>query len=177
MRKEDLEKKKFMPIHDNIQDLELAVGIVFESDVEPELIPGAILTIGEFPSWNPKGEDGKPRKFYARHIKNTPALYAPLRREKYAELILHRTNRQSKFLFGRRGEKRPFTFLEDKDYLPLRIYRNAEAPRNWSFNPLFIRIENEKEFCLAKISVNWLMKDRIRIYFLDSNNPPSFIDI
>ena len=175
MEKKDLEKRKFMPIHDDIQELEFAIGIVFEPDVEPELIPGAILKIGEFASWNPKGENGKPRKFYARHIKDAFALYAPLRREIYAELILYRTNRQSKFLFGRKGEKRPFTFSEDKDHLPLRIYRNAKAPPDWCFNPLFIRVENNKETCLIKISVDWLLKDKIRIIFLEANNPPSFL--
>ena len=176
MKKEDLEKKKFMPIDDDIQDLELAVGIVFESNVEPELIPDTILKIGEFPSWRPKGEDGKLRKFYARYIKNSHlTLYAPFRGEKYAELVLYRTNRQTKFLFGRRGEKKPFTFQKDKDHLSLRVYRNAKAPRNWSFNPLFIRIENSKETCLIKISVDWLIKDRIRIIFLESNSPPRFL--
>jgi len=177
MKKEDLEKEKFMLIHDDIQDLRFAVGIVFAPDVQPELIPRAILKIREFSSWNPKGENGKPRKFYARHIRGTPALYAPFRGEMYAELTLHRTSRQIEFLFGRRGEGRPFTFQEDKDHLPLRIYRNSQAPRDWCFNPLFIRAEDSKGSLLIKISVDWLMRDQIRIIFLDASKPPPFLRI
>ena len=177
MKKEDLAKKKFRPIHDDIQELEFAVGIVFEPDVEPELIPGAILKIGEFASWNPKGENRKPRKFYARHIKDTSALYAPFRGEMYAELVLYRANKKNKFLFGRKGEKKPFTFREDEDHLPLRIYRNAEAPPDWCFNPLFIRVENDSEIRLVKISIDWLIEDKIRVHFLNSNNPPKFLSV
>ena len=176
MKKDDLFEKKFRPIHDDIQELEFAVGIVFEPDVEPELIPGAILKLGEFPSCNPKGEDGKPKKFYARHIEGTSALYAPLRREMYAELVLYRTNRESNFLFGRKGEKKPFTFGK-RDHLSLRIYRNAEAPPDWCFNPLFIRVENDSEIRLVKISIDWLIEDKIRVHFLNSNNPPKFLSV
>lgn len=176
LRKEDLWEKKFRPIHDDIQELEFAVGIVFESNVEPELIPGAILKLGEFPSWPPKGEDGKLRKFYARHIQGTSALYAPFQREMYAELVLYRANRESIFLFGRKGEKRPFTFGK-RDHLPLRIYRNAEAPPDWCFNPLFIRVENDSETRLAKISIDWLIEDKIRVHFLNSNNLPKFLSV
>lgn len=177
MRKDDLERKKFMPIHDDIRNLEFAIGIVFAPDVQPELTPGAILKIGEFPSWNSRGDNGKPKKFYARHIKNTPALYAPFLKEMYAELLLHRTSRQMKFLFGRKSEKGPFTFQDDKDYLPLRIYRNRKAPPNWCFKPLFIRAEDDEEIYLIKISVDWLMRDRIRIVFLDAGKPPSFLPV
>jgi hypothetical protein len=177
MEKDDLEERKFMPIHDSIQDLEFAVGIVFASNVQPELIPGAILKIGEFPSWNPEGKDEGPRKFYARHFRGVPALYAPFQGEMYAELILRRTDRQSEFLFGRRGEKGPFTFRKDKDHLPLRVYRNSKAPSNWCFKPLFIRAENNKGVHLIKISIDWLIKDRVRMIFLDASKPPSFLSI
>ena len=176
MEKNDLFEKKFRPIHNDIQELEFAVGIVFEPNVEPELIPGAILKIGDFASWNPRGEDGGLRKFYARHIQGNSALYAPFRREMYAELVLYRVDRKSNFLFGRKGEKRPFTFGR-RDHLPLRIYRNAKAPPNWCFNPLFIRVENRREVRLTKISIDWLIEDKIRVHFLNSNNPPKFLSM
>ena len=177
MEKDDLERGKFMAIHDDIQGLELAVGIVFGPDVQPELIPEAILKIGEFPSWNPKGDNGKPRKFYARPIKNTPALYAPFLKEMYAELLLHRTDRRKKILFGRKGEKGPFTFQEGRDHLPLRVYRNSKAPSDWCFKPLFIKAEDNEETYLIKISVDWLIEDRIRIIFLDASKPPPFLPV
>ncbi len=177
LEKTDLEECKFMPIHDDIRDLEFAIGIVFASSVQPELIPGAILKIGEFSSWNPKGEGGRPKKFYACHIRGVCALYAPFRKEMYAELTLHRTSRTPKFLFGRRGEGKPFTFQKDKDHLPLRVYRNAQAPSGWYFKPLFIMAESSGITHLIKISVDWLMKDRIRIIFLDASKPPPFLRI
>lgn len=177
MEKSDLKERKFMPIHDDIRDLEFAIGVVFAPDIQPELIPGSILKIGEFPSWNPRGEDGKLRKFYPRHIRNTPALYAPFRKEEYGELVLRRASRRTRFLFGRKGEKKPFTFQKDKDYITLRVYRNRQAPPGWCFNPLFIRAEDNDRVRLIKISVDWLMKDRIRIIFLDASKPPSFLRI
>ena len=182
MDKEDLIAKKFIAIHDVVKELELAVGMVFLSNIEPELITDAELTIGELPFWGPKGLDGKKRKFYAPFIKDDGDkpdfyFYTPLWREEYGELVLHRTNRQSKFLFGRSGEKSPFTFPKGKDHLPLRIYRNGNAPQeNWQFNPLFIRIENDETIRLVRMLLNW-SGDRVRIRFKKPNNPPPFIDI
>lgn len=179
MKKNDLEMKKFTPVYNGI-DLELAVGIVFGPEVQPELIPGAILGIGKFPSWNLHGENGKLKKFYALRVKENSnsggiELYAPFQKEEYAELILRRLSRQSKFLFGRRRERRPFSFSEDKNHLSLRIYRNSRAPEGWCFKPLFIRAENENYVYLIKLSADWLMGDRVRIVFLNTDKPPAFI--
>ena len=97
LRKEDLGKKKFTPIHPRIRDIAVAVGAVFHPDIKPKLSPDAILTIGEFPSWRGKG--GGPKKFYALRIKGVPVLHLPLWKEMYGEKVLFRTNRKVNFLF------------------------------------------------------------------------------
>jgi len=181
MKKEDLAKKKFVPIHDVIKEIELAVAMVFLPNIEPELITDTGLTIGELPSWNPKGLDRALKKIYAPFVKNDGNapdfyFYTPLRQEIYGEIVFRRTNTQAEILFGRNGEKNPFTFSKGKNHLNLRIYRNGNALQNWQFNPLFIRIEDDKTICLVRMLVNW-SGDRVRIRFREPSNPPRFMDI
>jgi hypothetical protein len=174
MERDDLIAKKFTVIHEVIKELELAVGMVFESDVEPELIPRAGLKIGELPSHNPKGENGKLKKFYALRIMDTFDFFTPLQREIYGELIFRKVNNVY-ILFGRNMEKKPFTFSKGRNHINLRIYRNGGTPqKNWYFNPLFIRIEDKEQICLVKLDINWT-GNTVRLHFREPDNPPPFL--
>jgi len=174
LRKENLRKKKFTPIHPEIRDISVAVGAVFHSDVEPKLSPDAILTIGEFPSW--RGKNGGPNKFYALRIRGIPVLYLPFWNEMYGEIVLFRANRKVDFLFGRKDEREPFTFSEGEDHLPLRLYRNG-AKKGWYFKPLFMRIEKKRnEFWFYELSVIWRGSEVIiDIDGSPEDNIPSFL--
>ena len=174
LRKEDLGKKKFTPIHPRIRDIAVAVGAVFHPDIKPKVSPDAILTIGEFPSW--RGKSGGPKKFYALRIKDVPVLYLPFWKEMYGEIVLFRTNRKVNFLFGRHDEIKPFTFSKEKDHLPLRLYRNG-SKKGWYFKPIFIRIEKKRnKFWFYKLSVIWLGNEVILdIDGSPKDNIPSFL--
>ena len=63
MKRENLVFRKFTVIDESIKELELALGMVFEPNVEPRLIPGTGILLGELPSWNPKGLDKKLKKW------------------------------------------------------------------------------------------------------------------
>ncbi len=178
MKKKDLILKKFALIYPG---LELAIGIVFSSQTQPKLINHIGLSLGELPSWNPRGLNGRPKKFYAPLIEysrdnSLPEFhfYIPLWEEEYGELVFHQaddTNQKQikkiKILFGRNNEEEPFTFAQGKKHLPLRIYRQSHnSIKKWQFNPLFVQISypERKEIHLIKIDIQWI-ENKVRVCF------------
>ena len=178
MKREDLTFKKFTAIHETFEELELAVGLVFLTNIRPYLTSD-ILSIKELPFWDsgngsrkiylPRAERDDENKSKGFHI----CLFAPIYGEDYAEIVFRRdVSRKVKFLFGRNEEKRPFGFEEGKEHLPLRIYRHGSA--DWRFNPVFILIEDNKKVRLFKISLIWI-EDRVIVGFPKPSDCPSFL--
>lgn len=157
MKKKDLRIGKYFPI-DAVPNLRMGVAMVFERGFDPKPIPDSIIKPDElFKHENP---DGK-KKFYLPQITGAHNFYTPLTNASYVEIAFRIESRGPRLTFGRKGEDKPFTIGEKGKgrghiYVALRLYHPNNLPDpNWHFEPIFIRVSNDRHMFFLKVYAYW----------------------
>lgn len=70
---------------------------------------------------------------------------------KWAEILLSNNKSDEIVMFGRKGEEKPFTFKEKRQYIFLRVYPSAEIP----FKDLCVCVDNLNEKRYFIIRIDW----------------------